>query len=82
MVKVGNFSRRIKSSNSVGRAAPALYGLRIVGDAHAPIGGQRMIFAFTKGVEWVRAIIRGPGAFKPPGAVGCARRRRFWRGAM
>ncbi|ESH40048.1 hypothetical protein SEEC0006_04073 [Salmonella enterica subsp. enterica serovar Choleraesuis str. 0006] len=45
----------------------------IVGDAHALIGGQRIIFAaFTKGVEGSELIIRGLGRFKLPGAVGCA----------
>ncbi len=83
MVKVGNFLAQDKIFQQRRAAAAGAKRILIVGDAHALIGGQRMIFAaFTKGVEGGELIIRGLGRFCCRGRRLRARRRRFWRGAM
>ncbi len=64
MVKVGNFLAQDKIFQQRRATAAGAKRILIVGDAHALIGGQRIIFAaFTKGVEGSELIIRGLGRF-------------------
>lgn len=64
MVKVGNFLAQDKILQQRRAAAAGAQRVLIVGDAHALISSQRIIFAaFTKDVEGGELIICGLGRF-------------------
>lgn len=73
MVKVGDFLAQNKIFQQRWTTATGTQWVLIVGDAHALISGQRIIFtAFAYVFQRIKFSLRVSGAFRLPEAVGCA----------